>query len=380
MANFNKIIDTVINLKQEAQSSGSSGGEQTNRKWGIAFLPEGTHTVRILADAESEIFQYPACFHRLPKIGDANSTVRVPCADQVASATYLANCPICRELTAIDDFNKTADPTQKLNLPYGKLYREKLSKIFIYLVSTSAESDYWKPGNFYVVMGNKKMFDAVKAAVMMLVQAAQTSGDQSILNTFDYKCDNVEVFNLNVVRGAAGSVTAIPDSYNKPALNLTAKMSDSELPSIKSVYIDTVSTPNVTELERGAEEVRKFRASATIMRTEGGVVHAPQPTAAQVAQPQPAPVAQPIPAVAPQADQPPFDMTPQPVATPAPQPVVQQAPVAPVAPVAPQPQVAAAVPADKPACFGTFDPLKQECSVCPLDVKRECLMHMSATK
>lgn len=62
MANVQKASDTVA----------ASGQNNNNRKWGVAFLKDGEHKLRILADAKDEVVSVGVYYHTVEINGETN--------------------------------------------------------------------------------------------------------------------------------------------------------------------------------------------------------------------------------------------------------------------------------------------------------------------
>lgn len=223
---------TLQKLEEMAkqQASSNSSGNYEDSLFKIAFLPEGSHSIRIIPDVNSNLSHLQS-IHNITK---RNKCRRASYQDPIDV------CPIC----------KIIHEAEEKGVPFDyKPKRSSLSKALIYLISTDKPTEYWKPGNFYItVSSNKRLNDAILGVLTMISNAAAKNPDA--WKIFDSEAEGQPSFELQVVMGQAGKVTLQSNMYSPaPALGLPAKLGDKPLPDLSEVYVSDKHTNETVEEE-----------------------------------------------------------------------------------------------------------------------------------
>ena len=170
--NFKNLIDGILNESKRGSS---------NKNW--AFLPEGTHTVRILLDpSEPQRLHRTVCVHYFHNITEL-------CPDFLAEQDPQGEYPIC-ELCALAE----ESGNRLLNRRFQTL-------VYMQILKTKSESKYWKSGELYAVIGNTKLRRALDEMISAIAE-----DDMDML----YRMLNHEVkgnvASLSFTKGAQGGV------------------------------------------------------------------------------------------------------------------------------------------------------------------------------
>lgn len=192
--------------------------ENNGRKFiPVTFLPAGTHMVRIVPDCESELTseQY---YHKITKAVKCESTDY----DNTDGA-----CPIC---------SKVKEGTEAgIGFDYNN-FRSRVFKVYMYLIKTDKPGDYWKPGQLYCVIVNKKVNDAIYALAGML---ANTANPDAAFEMFNPVAQNQPSIALTFTRGTQGSCNIAPNQFDvAPVLDINALVGKPELPPLAEQYIN----------------------------------------------------------------------------------------------------------------------------------------------
>lgn len=285
-------ITKLINQsKQTIKEADEAQSKFSNSAVKIAFLPEGTHTVRIIPDENLEFFTEVAVHKPDGKYIRCN---RQRWDDPVEL------CPICQ---AVEKANENEIPLN-FNTP-----RQVLRKMYMYLIDSTAKSEYWTPGTLYCVIVNKRVTTAFTNVLKMFDNIEDPTIKQKAFEGFDPSkpCNPIVI---TFTKGSAGSCSMNINSYTTTQpIDISAAIPQGKeaLPDLETVYIDNTKPAEEAVINEGAKHVYDFIFSKS---KENGATTPVTPAAqpqAQMAQLQVAPqaVAQPqVQVAAPQVVQP----------------------------------------------------------------------------
>lgn len=203
----------------------------------VTFLQAGNHTVRILPDCENELTseQY---YHKVTKA--------VKC-ESIDYDNSNGACPICSKVKEGTDAG--------IGFDYNN-FRSRIYKVYMYVIKTDKPSDYWKPGQLYCVIVNKKVNDAIYALANML---ANTSNPDAAFEMFNPVAQNQPSISLSFTRGAQGSCNIAPNSFDvAPVLDINALIGKPELPPLAEQYINDREPADATIINESVQHLNTY--------------------------------------------------------------------------------------------------------------------------
>lgn len=188
------ILNDIIN---KSKSYGGSAYEGPYTP--TAFLPEGSHVVRIFVDPESNLIRNLIVHQKFgKKFRCPNHLKRI----KVDGHENLPECQACKYAEMLDQSQWMSSPgARSVSIIYMKLYE------------TSQPSEYWEAGKVYAIIGNKKLRDAVLGMIESMAKHAREYA-ASIINP----TTPTQKLTLTFTKGAQGAVqlNSIPGSEAPP--------------------------------------------------------------------------------------------------------------------------------------------------------------------
>lgn len=188
MANISA-VQSILNKAKEQKAASASKGSNGPR---IAFLPEGRHKIRFFLDPSEQMYREVRTYKtEKGRVMDPNFW------RQAGVDPKGVEIPDNNMYDILDELgNWRLNPRFEV-IAYGHLY------------NTDSKSDYWEPGNTYLIVGNGKMRDALLSFMQDLVEDSPEYLMSSINHNLAGNASNV-----TVVKGQQGSVTITPTMSN----------------------------------------------------------------------------------------------------------------------------------------------------------------------
>lgn len=241
--NFNS--DLIFKNVARGQEIINSMGNNNASFFKVAYLPDGNHSIRVIPDKNMRM-AYLMAMH---KIG-GNGKDLVACTERPSGNKEV--CPICKAL------EKANEDGVKFDYSWGRATR---TKMLCYLVDTDKPNDYWKPGNYYIVISNSYLFKGIMSAVSNIYEAANKAPDQEkrnqILQTLNPNAANVNCIKIkhkmgNQNSGGGTEVTLDNWQQHDKALNIP----DGELVDLAEVYVNDLVVDQEKQ-NRAVDEIIK---------------------------------------------------------------------------------------------------------------------------
>lgn len=238
MAEVNrKTIDSILNRIKSRQQNNGKGTKFVANRYGQAFLPPGKSTIRLFVDPNEEIYREIRAFV-IPKRGQVMDPSFYR-KDQLDGHDVSAIVKEIRDI--LDEVNNW-----RLNPRYSVL-------IYGHVVKTENPSDYFKPGNTYVISANGRFrtaFDTTFEGV--------SENPEYLMNAINPHLTG-HPMNIDLVKGAQGSASVNP-SMGKPVE--VTDLDDRYVPLADYAVPDKYDPERTEELlEFLREELKKHRAA-----------------------------------------------------------------------------------------------------------------------
>jgi len=180
-------ISVVKDILKKARDQKEKSSNKRNFGPRTAFLPEGRHKIRWVLDPNETMYREVKTF-RVDKERSMDPTFWRSGVDP--KGNEIPDTPIYEYIGELDNW--------RVNPRFEVL-------IYGYLYDTDSKSDFWEPGNFYLIVGNSKMRDAVLSFMQDLVEDSPDYLMSSINHNLAGNPTSV-----TVIKGQGGSVTVSP--------------------------------------------------------------------------------------------------------------------------------------------------------------------------
>jgi hypothetical protein len=178
---LNRLMTLVGKAEKAVPALHTEGGRSK-----VAFLPIGTHKLRIFYDPTGEMYR-SVVTHKIGKI-------HTLCPDWLREQGHsgVPECRICELAREIDDW--------KLS-PSRRFY----TLIYAHLYETNNPSEWWQPNHSYVVVGKNRM----KTTINSLLKTFASSSPDYILDMVNPNRSG-GITTVEVTGGIQGTVTFTP--------------------------------------------------------------------------------------------------------------------------------------------------------------------------
>lgn len=199
---FAKVVDQAEAAKEERDAAGHSGGYEEGIP--TAYLPEGNHKMRILADPTLQMYRmvrHFTLFNPFKRIMD-------PRFYKQEDGTYK-----CGDQEIDNDvIERVWELMNGLEYPRGSRTQ---CLFYALLLETDAEDDYWAPGTLYLVQGPARFEGAWMSQMAAMRKNSEIA--PHIANSINPTVEGW-AWDLKVVSGSQGSISITPTfMQNHPA-------------------------------------------------------------------------------------------------------------------------------------------------------------------